>query len=124
LNQDPPSGNQRFGRKYRIAQAADFKQVFSSKERSSDRYVLMLVTPNNRDYARLGMAVAKKNFHAAVDRNRIKRLIREAFRYNKEALAGRDVVVMPRRNIASMSNESLAALLNRHFKKVFLNHNR
>jgi ribonuclease P protein component len=51
----------------------------------------------NRDagLARLGMLVTRKHASHAVDRNRIKRCIREAFRHEQALLGSLDVLVRP-----------------------------
>lgn len=56
----------------------------------------MLARPNNRQYARLGIIVAKRLVKQAVHRNAIRRLIREAFRIHQRELCGLDVVVLLR----------------------------
>jgi len=45
--------------------------------------------------ARLGMLVSRKHAARAVERNRIKRCIREAFRLEQEQLGALDVLVRP-----------------------------
>jgi ribonuclease P protein component len=45
--------------------------------------------------ARLGMLVSRKHAARAVERNRIKRCIREAFRLEQESLGALDVLVRP-----------------------------
>ena len=47
--------------------------------------------------ARLGMAVSRKTAPRAVDRNYMKRVIRDIFRRNASSFPGLDVVVSPRR---------------------------
>lgn len=49
--------------------------------------------PNGLAMARLGMVVPKKVWARAVDRNRIRRLLREAFRHDQARLVGHDVVI-------------------------------
>lgn len=41
---------------------------------------------NDSDVTRVLISVSKKRFHHAVDRNRVKRLVREAYRLNKQLL--------------------------------------
>ena len=53
----------------------------------------LLVRPNKVLYPRLGMIVPKRAHGRAVDRNKIKRIIREWFRTNQPRLAGRDWIV-------------------------------
>lgn len=48
--------------------------------------------------ARLGIVVAKRNVKLAVDRNKLKRQIRESFRQQQLTLAGLDVVVVVKRD--------------------------
>jgi ribonuclease P protein component len=46
--------------------------------------------------SRLGLAISKKQIRRAVDRNRLKRHIRESFRHHRKRLTGLDLVVMAR----------------------------
>ena len=46
--------------------------------------------------ARLGIAVSKRNLRLAVERNRIKRLVRESFRTSDIRDLSLDIVVLPR----------------------------
>jgi len=45
--------------------------------------------------ARLGMLVSRKHAARAVERNRIKRCIREAFRLEREGMGALDLLVRP-----------------------------
>lgn len=49
--------------------------------------------PNELGHARLGMVLAKRQFKRAVDRNRMRRIIRETFRLYSPELLALDVVV-------------------------------
>ena len=49
--------------------------------------ILYLFTEKNSSHLQSGFAVSTKNFKKAVDRNRIKRLMREAYRLQKNPLA-------------------------------------
>jgi len=49
--------------------------------------------PNQLEHARLGMVVAKRQFKRAVDRNQLRRIIRETFRLYSPNLPKLDVVV-------------------------------
>jgi len=66
-----------------------------------------LCRQNDQDVARLGLAIAKKQLRLAVSRNRIKRLIRDSFRFNQELLAGLDIVVLTRTSVLKCSNNEI-----------------
>jgi ribonuclease P protein component len=55
------------------------------------------------------MAIAKKKAKRAVDRNRIKRVVRESFRHQQQSLAGLDIVVMNKPDAVSATNQELRA---------------
>lgn len=50
------------------------------------RLIYQITTPTDNSPIKIGFAVPKKNFKRAVDRNLIKRRMREAFRQNKQLL--------------------------------------
>lgn len=76
----------------------------------------MLAVANQQTYPRLGLAIAKKHIRQAVDRNRIKRLIRESFRHNQVLLSGLDIVVLARKGVDNTSNEIITDALTKHWK--------
>jgi len=64
--------------------------------------------PNGLPHSRLGVAMARR-WRKAVERNRAKRLVREAFRTNKHRLPkGLDIVVIPWREWGEPSASELA----------------
>ncbi len=64
------------------------------------------------------MAIAKKRAKRAVDRNRLKRLVRESFRHNQSRLARFDVVVMNRDKTAITENQVLTRSLDVLWEKA------
>jgi ribonuclease P protein component len=51
------------------------------------------VTPAQAGHSRLGIALTRRLVASAVDRNQVKRLVREAFRHHAVKHAGYDCVV-------------------------------
>ena len=72
---------------------------------------------NNLAYARLGLAISKKQCKKAVARNRLKRIIRESFRQNQAALGGLDIVVMNRAGAADAETKVLQDSLDNHWQR-------
>ena len=81
----------------RIRDPKDFRRAYERKKTASDPFLVVHGAENGLTHARLGISVGKKKVRKAHDRNRIKRILREAFRLNKgEIPAGIDFVVVPR----------------------------
>jgi ribonuclease P protein component len=78
----------------------------------------VLARPNAEGYARLGLAIAKKCARRAVDRNRLKRLVRESFRKQRLSLPRADLVVMCRRDAVAAANPLLVASLAGHWARI------
>jgi len=97
-----------FSKTSRLLNAADYKAVFSNAQlKVSCRHFLVLANRNSRTSARLGLVIAKKNVALAVQRNRIKRQLRNSFRHNRELLEKLDLVVLARKGADKLDNKEL-----------------
>lgn len=112
-----------FCRESRLLTPGHFQNVFQNATRFSSRYFTLLTTENS-DNKRLGLAIAKKRVKLAVQRNRIKRLTRENFRLHQHKLPNIDIVVMVKSGIDQQDNQyinkEIAYLwrkIIRHYKK-------
>ncbi|WP_334108012.1 ribonuclease P protein component [Methylobacillus sp.] len=84
-----------FKRQAKLLKTDEFSSVFNFRRRISGRYLVLHYRYNDLDYARLGLVVGKKVARRSVDRNYMKRLLRELFRLNQHQLSGLDLVVRP-----------------------------
>ncbi|MGI9318124.1 MAG: ribonuclease P protein component [bacterium] len=75
-----PSGRAGFSRQQRIIDAGHYRAVFDNRLRVHGRFFSLHVMANGLDRSRLGLAVSRKVSKKAVQRNRIKRQVRESFR--------------------------------------------
>jgi ribonuclease P protein component len=107
------AGNQgaSFPKSHRLLTSADFRRVLGERRRVASRYGSFHVRRNGLDHARLGVTVSRKVSRKAVQRNRIKRLVREYFRRHSTAMDGTDLVFTAFPPCAELDNRALEAAL-------------
>jgi len=96
----------------RLSRSADFERVYRQGRSHSNRLLVLHVFPRgDAEPARLGLSVSRK-VGGAVERNRVKRLLREAFRLEDPKLRrGLDLVVAARPDLGGVAErEGLAGV--------------
>jgi ribonuclease P protein component len=100
-------------RRGRLSRSADFDRVFRHGRSQAAREFVLYVFPRSDENRppRLGLSVSRKVGNA-VERNRVKRLVREAFAAEGAALPpGTDVVVVARPDARALAErEGLAGI--------------
>ncbi|MBI9016701.1 MAG: ribonuclease P protein component [Phycisphaerae bacterium] len=96
----------------RIRSKSEFAQVFDSKQSAANNTLIIYMHKNTLAFSRVGVCVGKK-LGNAVQRNRFKRTLRQAFRVLQHQLPmGYDYVIIPRLTEKPLAKKYEAALLN------------
>jgi len=87
----------------RLKKRKDFKKVYAKGKTSANKYLVAYVLNNNHNTIRIGFSVSKK-IGNAVERNKIKRVLREICRLNiHKFISGIDVIFIARSKIKGIS---------------------
>lgn len=111
-----------FSREKRLLTPRQFKSVFDSPTgKVPGRNVLLLARDNDLDHPRLGLVIGKKSVKLSVERNRLKRQIRESFRLNQDSLVGWDIVIVARKGLGDLDNSELVLQFGKLWKRLARN---
>ncbi len=102
----------------RLVHKTQFDAVYQRGSKLGDSCFLILVKANDQSGARLGLSVSARTVGNAVNRNRIKRVIRNSFRLNSVQLPAVDIVVNTRPGARAATNPMLAERLAQHWRQV------
>ena len=102
----------------RLRRKTDFEAAYARGRRFGNGFFAVTARPNDIGGPRLGLAVSVKNAGNSVERNRIRRTIRESFRLHQHDLPPVDLVVSARARARDAAGEELRTSLALLWKKV------
>lgn len=97
----------RASRRARLSRSSEFDRVYREGKSHANRYLVVhaFPRPDDREEARLGVSVGRK-VGGAVERNRVKRLLREVFWKEADQLpGGHDFVIVARPDAGGLARE-------------------
>jgi ribonuclease P protein component len=103
--------NEGYSRRHRFAERGSFGPVLRSPRKIRGRFAVLHLMPGRPGVSRFGVAVAKRLVPLSVERNRVKRSAREAFRRHGLRDLGFDCVLAVREKLAGVEPAAWAAEL-------------
>lgn len=95
-------------RSERITKTSEFKAGLKDGAVYNSRSLKLKVAPNKYGISRIGVSLGRHYFKLAVQRNKLRRYLKEAFRLNKYNFSeGYDIIVIPRANCAGLKFSEL-----------------
>jgi ribonuclease P protein component len=87
------TGGLRFQPAQRLRRPAEFQQVYAQGRKFGNEYFSAAVHANQIAHPRLGLSIAARTVGNAVQRNRVKRVVRDSFRRQQGKLPAADIVI-------------------------------
>ena len=110
-----------FPKTARLLSPKDYKPVFdNSRYKVSTKQFLLLATASQAKRPRLGLVIAKKHVSKAVQRNRLKRVLRESFRLRQSEIPLIDIVVLARKDADKLAPLELRKMIDRLIDELIL----
>ena len=101
--------NEGYSRRHRFAARGSFGPILRGSRKIRGRYAVLHLMPGRPGLSRFGIAVAKRLVPLSVERNRVKRAAREAFRRHELRTLGFDCVLAVREKLAGVQPASFVA---------------
>ena len=102
----------------RIREKKDYDVVFNERKRLFGRHFVIYHKKNQLTHARLGIIVSKRNVRYAVDRNVLKRMLKESFRLCQKTLKKTDIVVVVKKQPKPVNKKELQQCIKQLLTKL------
>jgi ribonuclease P protein component len=107
-----PKGTARFTKAARLRHRQDFLRAQAQGKRLHTRHFGVTLAPMAEGHPRLGLVVSRR-LGKAVQRNRVKRLLREFFRRHQTGLPTFDLVIMAKKGASALAYRQVEEELGR-----------
>jgi ribonuclease P protein component len=95
-------GNQRLGKEHRLRRKGEFAKTSTLGKKCKGPHLIFLIRENGSGHSRIGLTVSRR-VGGSVQRNRIKRLLRESFRRTRHQInPAIDLVVIARKGAVDL----------------------
>ena len=102
-----------FSSDWRIRTTALFQYIYSKRQRLSDRYYLLYYLDNDVGHSRLGVVASRRSVKKAIIRSRVRRMVKESFRRQKNKLPSFDIIFIAKACASQANNRELYKCINR-----------
>lgn len=113
---DGPRADAGLPKAARLRTSAEFKHCFTHGLRANGRYFRLV--KSFRDDVRMGSAISRKVDKRAVERNRIRRIVREWFRHRRGTLPPADYFINAKPDARNVSGADLQRDLDALFRRA------
>ena len=114
----PPQPSFRLPRSARLRSARDFRRAYARGRRLRGKHLIVVACRRREPGHRLGLSVSKEHGRA-VRRNKIKRVLREAFRLTRPHVPGHyDVILIPKKSPHKLRLAEVQLELSRLLREV------
>lgn len=108
----------KLNKKYILRKKSHFQEMYRIGKSYANRLVVLYIVPNDSDVRRVGFAAGKKLGNAVI-RNRVKRLLREAYRLQQnEMVVGYNLLLVGRKGMVNVGFEQASMAVRDLLKKA------
>ena len=111
----------RGSRRYRLTGTGAFEAVFRAGRRREGQFLQMICAAATRDVGRIGIVLGRKALPLAVDRNRVRRLLRVRLEAARPAIERYDLVLRLKKRAARAEIPLIAAEAERLLAAIVAN---
>lgn len=108
-----------FDKSKRLLDATAYQAVFDRAQyKVGHQYFLILAVRTSLGHSRLGLVIGKKNIRRAVRRNRVKRVVRETFRLDLDALDSLDIIFLARKGFDTLQPSQQTRIMRETWQRL------
>ncbi len=107
-----------FSSRNRLKEKAQISNVFNNSKKIKTPFYSLLFCENNLSFPRLAIVIKKAFVAKSVQRNKIKRIVKESFRLNQHQIPSNDIIFYAYTNINKLTSKELRQWLEKSWHQI------